>query len=259
MLTLEGRVALSPFRISKLLSTLDPMGVLAMKAQYVHFLDTDHALSDSEDVMVRRLLSYGPTEVGGDGFESDGLTWHCVVVPRPGTISPWSSKATDILHLAGASSVRRVERGIRYSFRMAAQADANIQARIKPHLHDRMTETVLGDSSEATVLFAQHEPRPLTTVPVLANGADALHKANVSLGLALAEDEIEYLVGAFSDLGRDPTDVELMMFAQANSEHCRHKTFRASWSIDGQPLERSLMQMIQNTYGVTNGANVLSA
>ncbi|MAV25161.1 MAG: phosphoribosylformylglycinamidine synthase [Gammaproteobacteria bacterium] len=262
MLTLEGRVALSPFRISKLLSTLDAMGVVDVQAHYVHFLDADHTLSDREDAMVRRLLSYGPAEDANDekdGIESEGQPWQCVVVPRPGTISPWSSKATDILHLAGASSVRRVERGVRYSFRMTEQVGAIIQARIEPHLHDRMTEAVLSDISEATVLFAQHEPRSLTTVPVLAKGAHALQQANVLLGLALAEDEIEYLVGAFTDLGRDPTDVELMMFAQANSEHCRHKTFRASWSIDGQPLERSLMQMIQNTYVVTNGANVLSA
>ncbi len=257
MLTLEGRIALSRFRIIKLLSELRSMGVNDMEARYLHFLDVDNLTSDDDEV-VRKLLSYGAREDTSATPQAEP-TWQCTVVPRPGTISPWSSKATDIMHLAGVTAVRRVERGVRYSFRMSVSTNAEVERAITPHLHDRMTEAVLSEGDDARVLFEQHEPRPLATVPVLKKGAASLHDANESLGLALADDEIDYLVNAFTELGRDPTDVELMMFAQANSEHCRHKTFRASWTIDGTTLDHSLMQMIQNTHRVTNGDNVLSA
>ena len=182
-----------------------------------------------------------------------------LVVPRFGTVSPWSSKATDIAHVCGLGAVTRIERGVAYyivSSQPLSQAD---HAAIAAVIHDRMTENVLDSIDAAAGLFAHHAPQPLATVPVLAQGRAALERANAELGLALSEDEIDYLVAAFTEqLRRDPSDVELMMFAQANSEHCRHKIFNADWIVDGKRSEKSLFGMIRNTHRVSP-QGVLSA
>jgi phosphoribosylformylglycinamidine synthase len=183
-----------------------------------------------------------------------------LVVPRLGTISPWASKATDIAHNCGLERIHRIERGIAYRVRLTggrAFGDHE-RALLLPLLHDRMTETVLAAADEAEALFRSAEPAPLTTVDVVGGGRAALVAANRALGLALSDDEIDYLVESFTGLNRNPTDVELMMFAQANSEHCRHKIFNADWVIDGQPQTDSLFGMIRETY-LASPDGVLSA
>ncbi|MCA2978093.1 MAG: phosphoribosylformylglycinamidine synthase, partial [Myxococcaceae bacterium] len=177
-----------------------------------------------------------------------------LVVPRLGTRSPWSSKATDIAHSCGLGFVRRVERGVRWALTGAIDDEAALRR----GLHDRMTESVLGSLDEAGALFATHAPRPLRRVPLLAAGRAALVEANQAMGLALAEDELDYLAAAFGQLGRDPSDVELMMFAQANSEHCRHKIFNADFVIDGEAQPESLFSLIKRSTRASP-AGVLSA
>ena len=178
-------------------------------------------------------------------------------MPRFGTISPWSSKATDIAQVCGLDAVRRIERGIVWRIDGAKKLSRDEAARLAAPLFDRMTETALLERGEAARLFVKEETRPLRTVS-LASGRDALVTANSELGLALSDDEIDYLVKNFAALGRDPTDVELMMFAQANSEHCRHKIFNADWIIDGERQPKSLFAMIRNTHE-KNPQGVLSA
>jgi phosphoribosylformylglycinamidine synthase len=164
-------------------------------------------------------------------------------VPRPGTISPWSSKATDIIHNSGVDAVKRIERGVAYYIHGASSKNPALGEL----LHDRMTEAVLFDREATAVLFEATEPAPMRSVDILSQGKEALIAANQSFGLALADDEIDYLFDAYSNLKRNPTDVELMMFAQVNSEHCRHKVFNADWLIDGQKQPKSLFKMIKNT------------
>jgi len=205
----------------------------------------------------RASVATAVASAGADVLAAEVLL---LVVPRPGTISPWSSKATDIAQHCGLDAVRRLERGTTYRLQpMSAEGlDATALATAAALLHDRMTEVVLRDPAEAERLFMQAEPRALTRVALLADGRAALEQANIELGLALSADEIEYLAERFTALGRDPTDVELMMFAQANSEHCRHKIFNADWVIDGEPQPQSLFAMIRNTTACSP-AGVLSA
>ncbi len=247
LLTLKGRHALSPFRIAKLLDALTALrphhGVQAITASYWHFAETERALDARERATLERLLQYGPRDEQDDAAGEFRL-----VVPRPGTISPWSSKATDIVHNCGLAAVRRVERGIGYRIALASDAAADDLAALVPLLYDRMTEAVMTDVAQATALFAHYPPRPLATIALREQGKRALEAANVELGLALAPDEIDYLEANFRRLDRDPTDVELMMFAQANSEHCRHKIFNASWIVDGVPQTHSLFGMIRHTH-----------
>ena len=183
-----------------------------------------------------------------------------VVVPRPGTISPWSSKATDIVHNCGLTQVERVERGIVYLVDL--QTDLNLfaddTAELDSLLHDRMTQAVLNEVEEAGCLFSSAEPQSLNSIDILSAGKQALDDAVSYLGLALADDEVDYLYQSFIELNRNPNDVELMMFAQANSEHCRHKIFNASWTIDGVDQHKSLFSMIRNTHEISP-AGVLSA
>ena len=236
MLILSGSPALSAFRKEKLLESLP--GISAISARYVHFVALHEDLTADQQRVLEGLLQYGPTleedEVEGERF---------VVVPRPGTISPWSSKATDICHNAGLTQVERVERGIEY--RVVGDVS---RAALAAELHDRMVEVVLAELNEAEALFVHHSPRELSTVDIIGGGREALVAANGELGLALADDEIDYLVEQFTALGRNPADAELMMFAQANSEHCRHKIFNADWTIDGEEQDLSLFGMIRNTY-----------
>jgi phosphoribosylformylglycinamidine synthase len=250
MLTLRGAPALSQFRTDKLLETLQQADakVTSVYAEYVHFADIDSDLTDAESEVLKQLLTYGPKaesqEVAGTLF---------LVVPRPGTISPWSSKATDIAHNAGLKQINRLERGIAYRVTGVSNPQVIVAA-----LHDRMVEAVFDRLDAAEQLFSHDEPKPQTSVDILGGGRAALEKANVELGLALAEDEIDYLVTSFTELERNPVDVELMMFAQANSEHCRHKIFNASWTLDGSDMPKSLFGMIKNTYE-KGGEDVLSA
>jgi len=257
MLILRGAPALSQFRRDKLLALCRERvpEAASLYAELMHFVDASAALSESEKAVLYQLIEYGPRIPVGEWVGSRFL-----VLPRPGTISPWSSKATDIAHNCGLERVRRIERGTVF---FVGDPDGmpltrDQLARLKPVLHDRMTQVVVNQMEEAGVLFAKHSPRPLSTVDVLGGGRAALVAANRELGLALADDEIDYLCARFGELKRNPTDVELMMFAQANSEHCRHKIFNASWTIDGVPRERSLFQAIQNTYAA-HSEGVLSA
>ena len=245
MLLLRGSPALSVFRQEKLLTSLQAQvpSVTGVYAEYAHFADLEQALTEQEYGVLRQLLTYGPRLRAA---EPEGEPY--VVVPRPGTISPWSSKATDIAHNCGLHGVARLERGIVYYVQSAAPLDEAQSAALLPLLHDRMTETVLPALDDAEALFSTAEPAPLRTVDVLTGGREALERANREFGLALAPDEIDYLVENFTALGRNPTDVELMMFAQANSEHCRHKIFNADWVIDGEAQSQSLFAMIRNTH-----------
>ncbi|HCR47489.1 MAG TPA: phosphoribosylformylglycinamidine synthase [Marinobacter hydrocarbonoclasticus] len=255
MLELRGAPALSPFRSRKLHSRIQEMvpGVEHVYAEFMHFVDLDADLSDSEQAILDRLLTYGPSV---QVEQPDGILF--LVVPRPGTLSPWSSKATDIARNCGLRQIRRIERGIAYYVKASKKLGLEQREQIAALLHDRMTQKVFHEMGGAELLFSHEEPRSLGRVPVLSGGRDALVEANGRLGLALADDEIDYLVKSFVGLERDPTDVELMMFAQANSEHCRHKIFNASWDIDGEGQEKSLFAMIRNTFEM-NSEGVLSA
>jgi len=253
MLILRGAPALSAFRHGKLLEQLSQKvpAVTGLYAEFAHFADTDGELTADQQQVLGRLLKYGPSvpvqEPAGRLF---------LVVPRLGTISPWASKASDIAHNCGLQSIQRLERGIAY-YVAGDLSDAEAE-QVSAQLHDRMTQRVLGQLEQAADMFSHAQPRPMTSVDILAGGRDALAQANIDLGLALAEDEVDYLVTAFQGLKRNPNDIELMMFAQANSEHCRHKIFNASWDIDGQAQDKSLFGMIKNTYQM-HSEGVLSA
>jgi phosphoribosylformylglycinamidine synthase len=239
MLRLSGRTALTPFRKQQLLAKLGPVAphVRGVSATYQYFVDVTRSSLELE----RRLAELLPL---GTAESAEGTL--LLVVPRVGTLSPWASKATDIAKSCELAEVRRIERGVAY--RLAGELTAAELGRVKALLHDRMTETVFERMEDAARLFRRETPRRLERVPVLDDGRDALVKANVKLGLALDSEEIDYLVASFSSLRRDPTDVELMMFAQANSEHCRHKIFKADFIVDGEPKPRSLFGMIRNTH-----------
>ncbi len=256
MLTLPGAAALSPFRLQRLYNRLggESAGIRAINTRFVHFVDVDGDFEQAARCRLDDLLEYGPRQAP---VEERGTLF--LVVPRPGTQSPWSSKATDIVHNAGLTAVRRVERGLAYYVDVAGDLEPDRRRAMAAHLHDRMVETVLGSLDEAATLFEQGTARPLVTVDVLGGGAAALARANEERGFALAPDEIDYLCEAFTALGRNPTDVELMMFAQANSEHCRHKIFNATWTVDGIEQPKSLFGMIRNTFEQAADADVLSA
>ncbi len=248
MLELQGRAALSDFRIAKLLARLQALEprVQALASRFVHFIEATAPLSDSQQGLLAELLTYGPVmplQPATAGPHTQGL----LVVPRAGTISPWSSKATDIARVCGLTLVRRIERGIRYQLQLSQKLDRSALTRVAAPLFDRMTEMLLAHAGEAEGLFAHHPPAAVRSI-ALHGDRQALEAANAQLGLALAADEITYLLAAFARLGRDPTDAELMMFAQANSEHCRHKIFNAQWTIDGAAQPKSLFAMIRNTH-----------
>jgi phosphoribosylformylglycinamidine synthase len=257
MIELAGASAVSDFRIAKLRPALEALhsGIGAITARFVHFVDLERDLDAREHELLDRLLTYGPREASPP--PSAGSQIEIIVVPRFGTISPWSSKATDIAKVCGLDAVRRIERGIVWRIATTKPLSRDALSRLAAPLFDRMTETALLDRADAARLFTKEPARPLRTVS-LARGREALVTANADLGLALSDDEIDYLVKNFAALGRDPTDVELMMFAQANSEHCRHKIFNADWIIDGERMPKSLFAMIRNTHA-KNPQGVLSA
>ncbi|MBU2831102.1 phosphoribosylformylglycinamidine synthase, partial [Acidithiobacillus ferriphilus] len=247
MLLLRGPAVLSAFRVQHLLRILVAGGVPVQSAvaQYVHLVDLGAPLTSAEMGVLAALLHYGESAEG----DAEDAAEVCVV-PRLGTISPWSSKATDIAGHCGLGAVRRIERGVSYRVHKIGDAAFNaaeLQA-MSRLLHDPMTESVLPDWAAAEALFAHPEPASLIRIPLHNEGRAALRAANASLGLALAPAELDYLFDYFSGLGRDPSDAELMMFAQANSEHCRHKVFNAAFRLDGQDQALSLFAMIRETH-----------
>ena len=256
MFCLLGAPALSQFRLDKLLQSLRAVDarIDGVRARHVHFVDAARALDPHELELLGKLLMYGP-RTPAQPLPDVGV--RLVVTPRVGTVSPWSSKATDIAHVCGLSIVRRLERGTAYFLETAPALSFEELRRLGAPLHDRMTETVWYGADEPD-LFRPGTARPLRSVALGADGRGALARADAAWGLALSTAEIDYLVEAFGALGRDPTDVELMMFAQANSEHCRHKIFNAQFVVDGEHRTSSLFDMIRATYA-RNSAGVLSA
>lgn len=251
MLTYRGIDALPPFRKATLLRTLQKVdaSIQDISAEYIHFVDAEK-LSKEDEIKLAEILRYGSTFAGS----ASGKT--LLVVPRLGSISPWSSKATDIAHNCGLSNVKRIERGIAYYIK-SDKPELNQQV-VTQTIYDRMTETVLEEVGAASKLFSEEAPRPVRSISVLTGGKEALVQANRDWGLALSDSDIEYLVTAYQELKRDPTDAELMMFAQINSEHCRHKIFNADWIIDNKKQPKSLFKMIKNTYE-KNSTDILSA
>lgn len=246
ILKLRGGVALSQFRLEKLLAAAHDAGLTDIKvqAEFWHFVESESALTADEQAVLGKLLTYGenPLEAPPEGELF-------LVTPRLGTLSPWASKATDIALHCGLPTVQRIERGTAF-WVSSKELSSNKEVRqiLAGLLHDRMTETVLGSLDEAEKLFTHIDPQPMSSVDILAGGKPALESANATLGLALSDDEVDYLVENFTRMGRNPTDVELMMFAQANSEHCRHKIFNAKFIVDGEEKEKSLFRMIRDTH-----------
>ena len=249
-----GSAALSAFRLDKLRAALQAVApeVSLLDTRFCYFSAWQGAVQDA--ALLNKVLGLDGTECALAGAQG------VLVVPRLGTISPWSTKASDIARHCGLNEVERIERGVVYYLRAAAPLDEAALRRAASVLHDRMTESVwLGEVAEAAgLIFQHHAPQPLATVDVLQGGKAALEAANREMGLALSPDEIDYLVDNFGKLQRNPTDVELMMFAQANSEHCRHKIFNADWVIDGEEQPLSLFNMIRNTHKLNPEGTVVA-
>ena len=244
MIIFTGSNALSSFRQRKLLSVLQTVipEITSVSAHFEHFVHSHTVLDEQQQQRLQQLFDYGESAAE----EAEGRL--VLITPRPGTISPWSSKATDIIHNAGLTDVLRAERGTAVWLQSSRDlTDIDID-QIAPLLHDRMMEVLWTELQQAEALFTEVAPAPFRTVDISKDAQSALNKANKEWGLALSEDEIEYLADRYSGLGRDPSDVELMMFAQANSEHCRHKIFNADWLVDGEEQEKSLFAMIRNTH-----------
>ena len=265
MLILPGSNALSVFRTQRLLSQLQAVApaITAVQGRFYHFIDTSAPLSAQDTERLGAMLTYGEPAAAGQ----EGASEEFFVIPRLGTISPWASKATDIAHNCGMTHVHRIERGIAYTVYLkqgilgigaTKKLGADEAIAVAGLLHDRMTESVLRNADDAANLFSELEARPLESIDVLGAGKAALETANTELGLAMSDDEIDYLHDAFTKAKRNPTDVELMMFAQANSEHCRHKIFNADWIIDGETQPKSLFQMIKNTHQLNPRGTVVA-
>ncbi|MCY7386476.1 MAG: phosphoribosylformylglycinamidine synthase, partial [Burkholderiales bacterium] len=254
ILTLRGAKALSKFRLDKLLSSLKASvpGIRSIECAFVHFVEAKRVLSTHEQGVLEKLLTYGGpiAETGKGEF--------FLVIPRIGTISPWASKATDIAHNCGLSAVKRIERATVFYVACSAVLDQGARETVMCAIHDPMTETVRFTLGDANELFVAQAPQPLKMVPVTSEGKAALVQANADMGLALSADEIDYLFDYYHRIVRDPTDVELMMFAQANSEHCRHKIFNASWTIDGEAKDQTLFGMIRNTHKLNPQGTVVA-
>ncbi|MCB5187014.1 phosphoribosylformylglycinamidine synthase [Methylobacillus caricis] len=257
MISLRGSAASSPFRLEKILSALKVAAprISHLYAEFWHFAWIDVALTEAQEQTLKQILTYGPRldeeTPAGELF---------LVIPRPGTISPWASRATDIARHCGLEAMQRLERGVAY-YAVTADGSPLTNAEklaLRSLIHDRMTESVFADLADAQKLYHTAEPAPLSSVDILAGGKAALDAANSDMGLALSPDEVDYLVENFQRIGRNPTDVELMMFAQANSEHCRHKIFNADWVIDGVEQAQSLFGMIRNTHKLNPGKTVVA-
>ena len=254
--TVPGGDALSPFRTAALLTRLQRVApsLTGLSARHVHWVASEADLDDATRATVGRLLTYG-TPYAGDAVGAHVST--VVVAPRLGTLSPWASKATDIAHNCGVD-VRRVERVTEYLLATDEPLTEAQWAAAADLLHDRMTEAALPTRADAAALFDEREAEPMERVDVLGRGREAIVEADTAYGLALSEDEVDYLVEAFTGLARNPSDVELMMFAQANSEHCRHKIFNADFVVDGEVMPRSLFGMIRHTEAVSGEGTVVA-
>ena len=255
MLRLRGSQAYSDFRINKLLSAvqLHFKSIKSIHTQYQHLVklvDGHDDLDSTEQDKLEQLLTYGP--VLDDALLSDIIANQDIqrfyTIPRLGTISPWSTKATDIAQHCGLDKVIRIERGIAFYIKSEEPLNQHTMSELAEFLHDPMTESVVMALADAQDLFQSQLPQALFEVPLLSEGVTALQTANQDLGLALSEQEVEYLREQYQKLNINPTDVELMMFAQVNSEHCRHKIFNASWIVDGETKEYSLFRMIRETH-----------
>lgn len=256
-LSLRGSPALSPFRLDKLYDALkvNAPSIQHIYAELVHFAFSEHALNTGEKDTLTQILSYGPS---GNIESPTGELF--LTVPRIGTISPWASRATDIANNCGLTRILRLERGVAYyvTTQNGKPLNAQEKAALIAATHDRMTETVLYSIDDAEKLYHHADPKPLSTVDILQGGKLALDTANNEMGLALSPDEVDYLLENFMKMQRNPTDVELMMFAQANSEHCRHKIFNADWIIDGVQQDISLFGMIRNTHKLNPGHTIVA-
>ena len=254
MIVKEGPASHSPFKLESLLRRLQSIdqNIDDLGARFIHLIDSKNDPDEEQDRILDSILEYGPDWPFGtdEGFK-------VFTLPRFGTTSPWSSKATDIAKVCGLTSIEKIERGVVFTLALKNKDSAPSKEAIEM-LYDRMTEVVITDLKQVKEIFSSLEPQPFSDVDILSDGKKALETANIELGLALNNDEIDYLLEQFTKLNRNPTDAELMMFAQANSEHCRHKVFNADWVIDGVDKERSLFQMIKNTYEASS-RNVLSA
>tara|TARA_B100000959_G_scaffold103640_2_gene109289 strand:+ start:6182 stop:10105 length:3924 start_codon:yes stop_codon:yes gene_type:complete len=255
ILCIKGQRALSEFRIKKLNSILKEVHaeLILKHAAYRYYVKLNDVLESDELDRLSALLLSGERVIKGNET-SNRIT----VVPRIGTISSWSSKATDIVHACALHTVERIERGVCFFFNAPESLETKQMHAIQKALHDRMTESVLTEDLSVAALFAQHKPQPLISIELTEKGKKALEEANQDLGLALSDDEIDYLCEHYEGINRDPTDAELMMFAQANSEHCRHKIFNAEWVIDGEPRAEKLFSMIKSTTKA-NPKGVISA
>ncbi|MGB7816539.1 MAG: phosphoribosylformylglycinamidine synthase [Methylotenera sp.] len=256
-LSLRGSPALSQFRLEKLYATLknSAPNVAHIYAEFMHFAFSKSALSKNQQNILKQILTYGAkTKAEAPAGEL------FLVIPRIGTISPWASRATDIANNCGLDSLLRLERGIAFYVTTTdgKPLSDSEKAALKTQIHDRMTEMVYNRLDDAQKLYHSAQPAPLSTIDILHGGKAALNTANNEMGLALSPDEVDYLVENFTKIGRNPTDVELMMFAQANSEHCRHKIFNADWVIDGVVQDSSLFGMIRNTHKLNPGSTVVA-
>ena len=262
-LSLRGSPALSQFRLEKLYASLKQSAptIGHIYAEFVHFAFSDDLLSDAQQHTLKQILTYGATSKDSAGANSEAPTGELfLVIPRIGTISPWASRATDIANNCGLVNVLRIERGIAFyvSTQNGEPLSNTEKTTLKAQIHDRMTEMVFGSFDDAQKLYHAAMPAPLSTIDILHGGKAALNAANNEMGLALSPDEVDYLLENFSKIGRNPSDVELMMFAQANSEHCRHKIFNADWIIDGEVQLNSLFGMIRNTHKLNPGHTVVA-
>ena len=253
----HGANALPAFRKQALLTLIqqDIITVSDISAQFCYAIHTTESLNSQQQTQLQRILAkdgYGKPAA----LQISSHTFY--VTPRIGTVSPWCSKAVDILHHCGLALIARIERMVCYQIQVHTTLDANTIAHISHLCHDPMTESVLSTLEDTNALFQHYSPEAVVYVDILTQGKQALIDINTQLGLALNAQEIDYLYTCFSKLKRNPTDVELMMFAQANSEHCRHKIFNASWCVDGEPKAQSLFNMIRHTYR-QHPDNVLSA
>ena len=248
----RGETALSAFRINKLLQKAQTLGLPehAVASEYWYFVASDAPLSDADALQLKALLSAERVNT------PDAAQSLFLITPRIGTISPWSSKATNIAHNCGLAHIERIERGMAVSLSGSLKTDEREQWAAL--LHDRMTESVLPDFQAAEQLFAQHDNPSCASVDILGGGKDALLAANAEMGLALSPDEVDYLLENYRALNRNPTDVELMMFAQANSEHCRHKIFNADFVLNGEKQEKSLFRLIRDTHEASPNGTIVA-
>ena len=272
MIILFGRSAISEFRKQKILGQVGKVipGCQSVEARFVYFVDLEHALKNTlnehqMDVLVQLLDA--ETSPIKDQQKRARHPIQRTVIPRLGTISPWATKATDIVHHCGLHNIRRIERGISWRFSGLSGGTSSNRHETLPitdnvlragGIYDPMTESILENLHDAEKLFAMQTPAPLVMIDLLNGGIDALKTANDEFGFSLSEQEQVYLLKSFKKLGRNPSDVELMMFAQVNSEHCRHKIFNADWRIDGIAQAQSLFSMIRHTHA-QNSAGTLSA